>query len=77
MRAWYYASSASSIHELWPKVAVVAGDLPVKKDVFHFWACADVVDDQVAVTIVRALINDHADVGHASAKIPVTKSPGE
>ena len=35
------------MRELRAEIAIVAGDLPLKENVFHFWPLTDVVNDQV------------------------------
>jgi hypothetical protein len=48
------------------EIAIVTGDLPSKENVFHFWPLADIVNDQVVITLRRFLGDDHSDVRHAT-----------
>ena len=48
------------------EIAIVAGDLPLKENIFHFWPLTDVVNNQIMITPQRFLSDDHSDVRHAT-----------
>ena len=52
------------------EIPVMAGNPPIEEDIFHLGALANVVDDHVASSLRRLLINHNPDVRNASAQIP-------
>jgi hypothetical protein len=47
----------------------VAGDLPVKKDIFHLWPCANVVHDYVAAGKQGLPVHHHANVSQPATQV--------
>ena len=46
------------------------GNFPIEKNVFHFRAAADVVDDHVAAGLRGFGVDEDADVRNVAAEIP-------